>query len=151
MGPPKMARSWWRGLTECGPLEKGMANHFSIFAWKTPWTEEPGRLQSWGCKVLDKYWSVLPRPIPGDLPPGIEPRSPALQTDALLSELLGKPSESCSVMSDSLTPQRLYSPWNSPGKNTGVGCHALLQGIFTTQGSNPGLPHCRWILYQLSH
>ena len=39
---------------------------------------------------------------------------------------------------------------DSPGKNTGVGCHALLQGIFTTQGSNPGLPHCRRILYQLS-
>ena len=40
---------------------------------------------------------------------------------------------------------------DSPGKNTGVGCHALLQGIFSTQGSNPGLPHCRWILYCLSH
>ena len=39
----------------------------------------------------------------------------------------------------------------SPGKNTGVSCHALLQGIFPTQGSNPGLPHCRWILYCLSH
>ena len=39
----------------------------------------------------------------------------------------------------------------SPGKNTGVGCHALLQGIFPTQGSNPCLPHCRWILYCLSH
>ena len=40
---------------------------------------------------------------------------------------------------------------DSPGKNTGVGCHALLQGLFPTQGSNPGLPHCRWILYRLSH
>ena len=40
---------------------------------------------------------------------------------------------------------------DSPGKNTGVGCHALLQGIFLTQGLNPGLPHCRWILYRLSH
>ena len=40
---------------------------------------------------------------------------------------------------------------NSPGKNTGVSCHALLQGIFPTQGSNPGLPHCRRILYQLSY
>ena len=40
---------------------------------------------------------------------------------------------------------------DSPGKNTEVGCHVLLQGIFTTQGSNPGLPHCRWILYHLSH
>ena len=40
---------------------------------------------------------------------------------------------------------------DSPGKNTGVGCHALLQGTFLTQGLNPGLPHCRWILYRLSH
>ena len=40
---------------------------------------------------------------------------------------------------------------DSPGKDTGVGCHALLQGIFPTQGSNPGLPHCRQILYHLSH
>ena len=38
-----------------------------------------------------------------------------------------------------------------PGKNTGVGCHALLQGLFPTQGSNPGLPHCKRILYSLSH
>ena len=40
---------------------------------------------------------------------------------------------------------------DSPGRNTGVGCHALLQGIFPTQGSNPDLPHCRQILYHLSH
>ena len=40
---------------------------------------------------------------------------------------------------------------NSPGKNTTVGYHVLLQGIFPTQGLNPGLPHCRQILYQLSH
>ena len=44
-----------------------------------------------------------------------------------------------------------YTVWNSPGHNTGVGSHSLLQGIFPTEGSNPGLPHCRWILYQLSH
>ena len=54
-------------------------------------------------------------------------------------------------MSISLRPHRLYSPWNSPGQNTGVGSLSLLQGIFPTQGSNPGLPRCRWILYQLSH
>ena len=60
-------------------------------------------------------------------------------------------SESRSVMSDSLWPHGLYSPWNSPGQNTGVGSLSLLQGIFPTQGSNPGLPHCRRILYQLSH
>ena len=40
---------------------------------------------------------------------------------------------------------------DSPGKNTGVGCHALLQGIFLSQGLNPGLPLCRPILYSLSH
>ena len=38
-------------------------------------------------------------------------------------------------------------PGDSPGKNTGVGCHAFLQGIFPTQGLNPVLPHCKWILY----
>jgi len=59
--------------------------------------------------------------------------------------------ESCSVVSNSLWPHGLYSPWNSPGQNTGVGSHSLLQRIFPTQGWNPGLPHCRQILYQLSH
>ena len=60
-------------------------------------------------------------------------------------------SESHSVLSDSLQPHGLYSPWNSPGQNTGVGSLSLLQGILPTQGSNPGLPHHRRILYQLSH
>ena len=54
-------------------------------------------------------------------------------------------------MSDSLRPHGLHSPWNSPGQNTGVGSLFLLQGIFPTQGLNPGLLHCRQILYQLSH
>ena len=45
----------------------------------------------------------------------------------------------------------LYSQWNSPGQNTGVGSLSLLQGVFPTQRSNPGLLHCRQILYQLSH
>ena len=60
-------------------------------------------------------------------------------------------SQSCSVVSDSLRPHGLYSPWNSPGQNAGVGSLPLLQGIFPTQGVNPGFPHCRQILYQLSH
>ena len=50
-----------------------------------------------------------------------------------------------------LRPHGLYSPWNSPGQNTGVGSLSLLQGIFSIQGSNPGVPHCRQILYQQSH
>ena len=48
-------------------------------------------------------------------------------------------------------PMDYTSPWNSPGQNTGVGSLSLLQGIFLTQGSNPGLPHRRQVLYQLSH
>ena len=58
--------------------------------------------------------------------------------------------ESCLVMSNSLGSHGLYNPWNSPGQNTGMNSLSLLQGIFPIQGSNPGLPHCRWILYQLS-
>ena len=54
-------------------------------------------------------------------------------------------------MSDSATPLAIYSLWNSPGQNTGVGSFSLFQGIFPTQGSNPGLLHCRCVLYQLSH
>ena len=60
-------------------------------------------------------------------------------------------SESCSVVSNFWWLYGLYSPWNSPGQNTGVGSCSLLHGIFPAQGSTPGLPHCRWILYQLSH
>ena len=60
-------------------------------------------------------------------------------------------SESHSVVFDSLWPHGLYTPGNSPGQNTGVGSLYFLQGIFLTQGSNPGLLHCRQILYQLSH
>ena len=58
-----------------------------------------------------------------------------------------KIAQSCST----LQPLGLYSPWNSPGQKTGVGSLSLLQGILPTQGSNPALPHCRRILYQLSH
>ena len=65
-------------------------------------------------------------------------------------------SASRSVVSDSLWrhrtyPTRLLCPWHSPGKNTGVDCHPLLQRIFLTQGLNPGLLHCRQILYCLSY
>ena len=61
-----------------------------------------------------------------------------------------------SVMSNSLWPMDCSPPGSfvhgdSPGKNTGVVCHALSQGIFPTQGSSPGLPHYRWILYHLRH
>ena len=66
------------------------------------------------------------------------------------SEGVGE-SVSRSVMSDSVTPWTIHSPWNFPGQNTGVGSLSLLQGIFPTQGLDPGLLHCRRIPYQLSY
>ena len=61
--------------------------------------------------------------------------------------------QSCPTLCDPIDckPLRLVCLWDSPGKNTGVGCHFLLQGIFPSQGSNPGLLHCRQILYCVSH
>ena len=58
-----------------------------------------------------------------------------------------KVAQSCLTLCDPMN----YSPWNSLGQNTGVGSLSLLQQIFPTQGSNWGLLHCRWILYQLSY
>ena len=56
-----------------------------------------------------------------------------------------------SLRAHGLQTARFLCPWNSPGKNTGVGNHFLLQGIFLTQGTNPCLPHCMQIIYYLSH
>ena len=73
------------------------------------------------------------------------PARSTYRKSAVLCAVLGH-----SVMSNSLWPHGPYSPWNFPGQNTGVGI-SLLQGIFPTQGSNPGLLHCRQILYCLNH
>ena len=108
------------------------------------------------------YWSGLSFHPPRNHPnPGIEPTSPALQAHSLpLSHQGSTPAQigsvSCSVLSDSLQPHgvqpvRLLCPWNSPGKNTGLGRHSRLQEIIPTQGLNPDLPHCRQILYCLNH
>ena len=61
--------------------------------------------------------------------------------------------QSCLTLCDSMdhSPPGFSVHGDAPGKNTGVGCHPLLQGIFPTQRLNPGLPHCRWILYHLTH
>ena len=65
-----------------------------------------------------------------------------LITISIISE--SEVAQSCSTLRPwGLQPTRLLCPWDSPGKNTGVGCHSLLQGIFPTQESNPGLLYCR--------
>ena len=88
-------------------------------------------------------------PFPPLPHPGIKSASPALAGRFFTAEPQGSlyaidesESESHSVLSDSLRHDGLYSPWNSAGHNTEVGSLPPLQGIFPTQGSNPGLPHC---------
>ena len=87
-----------------------------------------------------------------------QPRSPSCRQILFQLSHKGSPRTlvcmlSHSVVSDSCDPWtvRRLCPWNSPGNNTGVGCHFLLQGIFLTQGLNWGLLHCRKMFYQLSY
>ena len=79
--------------------------------------------------------------------------SPETITTLLISYVLCFVTQSYSTLCDpkDCSPPGFSVHGDSPGKNTGVGYHALLQGIFPTQGSNPGLLHCRQILYCLSH
>ena len=67
------------------------------------------------------------------------------------SRIAAEPFQSCLTQCDLMDGSLPGCPWDSLGKGTGVCCHAVLQGIFPTQGLNPGLPHCGQILYQLSH
>ena len=69
------------------------------------------------------------------------------------SDMLCLVAQSCAILCDAMdcSPPGSSVHGDSPGETIGVGCHALLQGIFLAQGSNPGLPHRRWILYHLSH
>ena len=69
-------------------------------------------------------------------------------TEAQTMYVKVKVAQSCLTL---FNPMNVYSSWNSPGQNTGVGSLSLLQGIFPIQGLKPGLPHCRQIFHQLSH
>ena len=110
-----------------------LLHKYTLKTWKTVWIE-----------ILSRYFTYI------EVNAVVSKTDYVLQSPRVFVKLI-RVSESRSVVSDSLRPCRLYSPWNSPGQNTGVGSLSLLQGIFPTQGSNPGLPHCRWSLYQLSY
>ena len=151
-----------------------MANHSCILALRNPWTVQKGKI-IWHRKISPsgcKVFNMLPEKS-GQLliaPEKIEGTGPKQKWHSIVDVSHDKSkipcckeqyclgawnvrsiSESCSDVSDSLRPNGLCSPWNSPGQNTGVASLSLLQGIFPIQKSNPGLPHCRWILYQLNH
>ena len=129
-----------------------------IRLFATPWTVAHQAPLSVGFS-RQEYWDGLPCPPPEDLcNPGIEHKSPVLQAGSLPSELPGKPLPIlCGVVLSRFSrvqlfvtlknPDRLLCPWDSPGKNSGVDCHFLLQGIFLIQGSNP---HLLWLLHWLA-
>ena len=129
-------------------MEKEMATHSSILAWKIPWTEESGRLQLMGSQSDTTEWLH-------SLTHHLQRSSclfviilPTLPLIVLCLVAQSCPTL-CNPMDCSLPGSSVHG--DSPGKNTRVGCHALLQGIFPTQGSNPGLPHYRCNFYHLSH
>ena len=153
----EMWETWVWFLGQEDPLEKEMATHSSILAWRMDrgawqatvhgvtnsrtWLKQLNTTQH-----QEPRWSYWPSDhILG--PRGLVPMA-LFSFNRRITNMF---CESRSVMSSCLWLRELYSPWNSPGQNTGVGSLSLLQGIFPTQGSNPGLPHCRQILYQLSH
>ena len=151
--------------------EKAMAPHSSTLAWKIPWTEEPGGLQSMGSLRVGhdwatslslftfmhwrRKWQSTPVFSPGESqgqgslvgcsPWGCTESDTTEVTWQLSSNVL-----SCSVMSDSLQPHglqptRLPCPWNFPGKDTGVGCHFLLQkDTIDDQNSTKSVQVCFW-------
>ena len=132
----------------CGGVLSSFS-HLQLFA--TPWTAACQSPLSMGFS-RQPYWSGLPCPPPGDLP------DPGIKLVSLMSPALAGVSEGVKLLScfrlfatPWMVATRLLCPWDFPGKSSGVDCHFLLQGIFPTQGSNPGLRHCRQTLYHLSH
>ena len=143
-----------------------MATHSSTLAWKIPRTEESGGLQSMGSLRVKhnwvtslslftvKNWRRKWQPTPVFLLGESQGRGSLVGCCLWGLHRVGhdwSDLAAAAVVSNSLPPHGLYTPGHSPGQNTGVGSLSLLQGIVPTQGSNPGLSHCRWILYQLSH
>ena len=135
-------------------------SHFScIPLFAAPWTVACQAPLSMGFS-RQEYWIRLPCPPLGDLPnPGIHPVSPELAgrfftTSTTWEAPHGvKVAQLCRTLCDPMdcsTPGSFVHA-DSQGKNTGEGRYALLHGMFPTQGLSPGLPHCRQILYHLSH
>ena len=114
-------KAWDQSLGQEDPLEKGMATHSNILAWRIPWTEETGGLLflAMSDSSLQARW-------------GLQGKAMVLKIGPVTKCLL--------------CPARLLCLWDSPGKNIGVGCHSLLQGIFPTRGlcrgaaANPRFP-----------
>ena len=118
----------------------GCVIHSSIMVWYIPFV--PNLLKIFHLKRMLSFYGVNEHnkeEIKNIIPP--------ITASKRIRYLKVNVSESCSLMSNSLWPPGLYSPWNSPGHIMGVGSLSLLQGLLPTQGSNPSFPHCRQNLY----
>ena len=144
---PPMGETRVQSLGQEDPLEKEMATHYSVLAWRIPGMVEPGWLPSMGSHRVEHDWSDLAVAAAAESTIQVY-LTVILKKSIAFSE---KWKWSHSVVSDPLRPHglqptRLLPPWDSPGKSIGMGCHFLLQGIFLTQGLNPGLLHSRQTL-----
>ena len=165
-----LQETWVKSLGGEDPLEEGMATHCSILAWRIPRSEETGELQSMGLQRVGHDWSHLACTHAHQNKcyglNGLNNRHWFLTVlKAGKYEDQGA-NRFSSVESEKWKCYSLSRVWfwepvdcSSPGPsvhgilqaNTGVGNQCLLQGIFLTQGSNPGLLHCSQILYHFSH
>ena len=141
------------------PLEEQMSMHPSILLWEIPRTAEPGRLQSMESQRVRHYWACTHTQSINIWWNLINDMSSAVFSVEctgicnLLCHMLCLVTQLCPTLCHLMDSSLLGSSVHrdSPGKNSRVNCHALLQGIFSTQGSNPGFHNCRWILYPLSY
>ena len=143
----------------CSPIRKTWEFQCSKFYWVL----SGNQARPWGASPGTKVPLCSPFLVPGikgfsllGFPQVPKSRLKQLEIRKWNHRTPESQSVSCSVVSDSfrphgLHPTRFICPWNFSGKNTQVGCNSLLQGIFLTQESNPGLLHCSQILYHLSH
>ena len=128
-----MQETWLRSLGWGNALEKGMATHSRILAWKIPWTEEPGRLQSRGLQRVE-HSSVTTLHFTSLL---VQECWEQIMQIILRFPIVVESLSHVQLLCDPMESARLLRPWDFPSKSTGVGCDFLFQGIFLTQGSNP--------------
>ena len=141
-----LSRCFWQCPAGEGPPSPGASSQMESSRYRAAWECNPktqeNSAESPECQWPSQLGAVSLKKVPG-LGKG------PLKSPALLCLVAQSCSTRCDPMDCSLSGSSDHR--DSPGKNTAVGCHALLQGIFPTQGSNPGLQHCRRILYILSH